>query len=108
MSFHMRHWTGEMDPDPSISRREALVDELDLADDEHPDVSITHESEWGLSVFRSGFVVLEHLEEGPPRHLGPLTRAEILVLMTEVAQGQLDEVRSRPWKPGYPPRAGTR
>ena len=32
-------------------------------DDEHPNVSIEHESGWGLSAFQSGLLVWENVED---------------------------------------------
>jgi hypothetical protein len=46
-------WSG-MDNDVSIEHMKKLFESLDIDDDEHPDISLTHDSEWGLSVFRGG------------------------------------------------------
>lgn len=104
MGYRVTHWTGEMERDWPREKLESLIDELASADAEHPDVAVTHESEWCLTVLRSGFVVLEHLEEGEPKHLGPVDRRTALELMSAVADGRIDELSSRPWKPGYPAR----
>ncbi len=106
MSYHVTHWTGESDSTLPTERFSELLDELSAADRDHPDVSVTHETEWCLSVFRSGFVVLENLEEGDPMHLGPLDHGAILALMAAVAEGRIGDVQSAAWKPGYPPNAG--
>ena len=104
MTYHVTHWTGEMASGYPIEDFPNLLDELSRADDEHPDVSVSHESEWSLSVYKSGFLVLENLEEGEPIHLGPLDRNAVIRLMVGVAEGRIDEVRSHPWRSGYPPR----
>ena len=66
---------------------------------------MTHETEWSLSVFRSGFVVFENVEDGHhPLHADPLDRAAVLRLMAAVAEGRISDVLSDSWKPGYPPR----
>jgi hypothetical protein len=87
-----------------IRRFSELLEELSVADAEHPNVSVTHESDWCLSIFRSGFVVLENLEDGEPMHHRPADSKQTIEIMVEVATGRIDEARSRPWHPGYPPR----
>lgn len=104
MSHRVTHRTGEMESGFPIGRFGDLLDELVTPDDEHPDVSVTHESEWSLSVYTSGFVVLENLEAGEPQHLGPVDHSTALELMMVVAQGKVDALKTRPWRPGYPPR----
>jgi hypothetical protein len=80
-----------------------LLDELATADAEHPDVAIANEDEWSVTAYRSGFVVLENLEEGEPLHLGPLDRASTLEIMIALAEGRMADVKARAWRPGYPP-----
>ena len=104
MSYHVTHWTGKMESDFPLDRLGDLLDELAVADSEHPDIAVTHESEWSLTVNRSGFAVLENLEDGEPLHMGPMTRSELMDLMRSVATGLLREVQSGNWLPGYPPR----
>ncbi len=106
MSYHVTHSAGEMQADFPMERFGNLLDELSRADSEHPDVSVTHESEWALTVLWSGFVVLENLEHGDPVHAGPLDRPECLALMKAVAEGRIAEVRSGQWRPGYPTAGG--
>jgi hypothetical protein len=104
MSYHVMHWTGEMESGFPSERFGELLDELSDADAEHPDVAVAHESEWCLTVYRSGFVVLENLGVGNPVHCGPLDRAKTIALMLAVAEGRIDDVESEAWWPGYPPR----
>lgn len=105
MTYRVTHRAGGMESDLPFDRFPELLDELLAADGEHADISVTHESEWSLSVHRSGRVVLETLDEGVPMHCGPLPRDEVLGLMVAVAAGRLDEVRGKPWVAGYPPHA---
>lgn len=79
-----------------------LLAELSDADEEHPDVAVTHDSQWSLSVYRNGFVVLENDEEGEPRHLGPIDEDATISLMQLLAIGELATVLAHPWRPGYP------
>lgn len=102
MSFSVTHLDGSMEQPDDLSGFPALLDELDDATAEHPDVAVGHESGWGLTVMTRGRVVWENVEEGgAPRYLAGLSRGEILELMDLVAAGEIDAVESRPWRPGY-------
>jgi len=105
MAYVVTHWTGAMEAALPPERFSELLDELVLADGEHSGVAVKHESEWSLRVDKWGFLVLENLEEGDPMHLGPvLDRNVVLGLMVAVAEGRVNDVRSAPWRRGYPPR----
>ena len=104
MSYHVTHWTGKAEHDYPVSGFGDLLDELTKADAEHPDIAVTHESEWSVTVYRTGYVVLENLEAGEPFHLGQLDRNAMLQLMVAIAEGRIDDVRAKPWVAGYPPR----
>ena len=101
MSFVVTHLNGEMERDVPFSHFEDLLAELKHGDAEHFDVSVKHESEWCVSFFKSGRVVLENLEEGEPMNLGPVQRADAIEIMNEIAEGRIGDARSRPWRPGY-------
>lgn len=105
MAFTVTHAMGWMGEPDDFSGFPALLDELDtVADAEHPDVSITHESQWSLGIMMGGRVIWENVEgAGDPKHLDGLSREEILRLMRLVAAGDLDSVHSQPWLPGYGP-----
>jgi len=66
MAFHITHRYGDMESSESVSILAELLRELDddLEDTEHDSVSVSHESEWSMSVWRGGYVVFEHLENG--------------------------------------------
>jgi hypothetical protein len=96
-----RHVSGAMDEDTSELALDALLDELERADAQHPDVSVKDESEWCLSVSRSGRVVWENVEAGEPRHMEGVQRQEARRLIGLVARGELAEVERENWRPGY-------
>ena len=106
MSFFISHRWGGDDRDPPLGVIPALLAELDdHADDvEHGSVSVTHESEWAISVTVNGFVYFENVEElgHGPFHL-PEGRGsvDVVALLEALALGRLDEVRRAPWQPGY-------
>ncbi len=104
MSFFVYHRTGSSERDPAISSFDRLLDELkeNPEDEEHTSISVIHESEWGLGCYLGGYVTFEHVEgEGEPRHMRELSRGQVLLLMRQVANGELAEVEKWPWKPGY-------
>ncbi|WP_282692693.1 hypothetical protein [Streptomyces sp. CC208A] len=68
------------EPDPEMMGR--VLDGLAEADDEHPDVSLTHESGWCLSAFREGLLIWENPDEesAAPGELREVAREEVLRL----------------------------
>lgn len=105
MAYTITHASGAQEPGSTTSRFDDLLDELNVAHDEHPDVAVTHESEWCVSVYRSGDVVLENLADGDPVHATGLSRDEICERLRLVATGDIDALRNLNWSPGYPPDA---
>jgi len=88
---------GEDERDPPPERLDDLVRELDgPADDEHPDVSVTHESGWSLSGFPSRLVIWENVEEpaAPERRVEGVTRDQVRQLFDAVARGDVAFVES--------------
>lgn len=51
VGFSIMHVSGEEEDDPSLSALTSLVDELVLAEAEHPDIAVSDESGWTLSLF---------------------------------------------------------
>ncbi|MFN2506196.1 MAG: hypothetical protein ABR540_18615 [Acidimicrobiales bacterium] len=82
---------------------DAVLAELDESPDmEHPDVALSYESEWTLSVFENGLVVWENVAENDePRHRRGVSRAEVRRLWQELAAGNLERVNAEEWIPGY-------
>jgi hypothetical protein len=101
MAHHLTTQFGAMERNPSPERMAAVIDGIDPSDEEHPVVSLTHESEWCISVLASGLVIFENLEDSKPEHMRGLSRREILDLWQQLARGEIDALRARPWKPGY-------
>ena len=87
---------------PSVDRMREVLTELDSGDDdEHPDVSLTHESEWTLSAFPDGLVIWENAEEDVARHMHHVSRSKVLELWTMLSEGNIDAIESEPWIQGY-------
>lgn len=100
MAFYVHSRWGGDEAQPSVDRLRAILAELDANDAEHPDVALTHESEWCLSAFPSGLLIWENLEQGEPRHMNGVSRERVLELWMKLAQGQLDCLEAEPWLPG--------
>jgi hypothetical protein len=102
MTYHVNtRWSGS-ESMPSVDRmREALAELDGDDDDEHPSVSLSHESEWTLSAFPDGLVIWENVEEDVARHMLHVSREQVLTLWIKLAEGQIDEIESEPWLPGY-------
>jgi len=79
-----------------------ILNELDESDAEHPDAWLTHESGWSLSVFESGLIVWENVEEDcSPRHMRNVSRDKALALWMKLAEGRIAEIDDEAWHPGY-------
>jgi hypothetical protein len=99
MAFSITHVYGEMEASPPVAALAALVDELATADDEHPDVAVSHESGWTLSAFPSGLVVWENVEDevDTSRHLDGVDRQQLVRMFEMLAAGDLSSIEAYPW-----------
>lgn len=94
-------WDGD-EREPTVTRLREVLAEFDAEDDEHPSVSLTHESEWSLGAYSGGLLVWENVEVGDnPRHMNGVTRERVLELWAKLAEGRIDELEAEPWLPGY-------
>ncbi|MFF7438028.1 hypothetical protein [Streptomyces sp. NPDC008122] len=86
------------EPDPETMRR--VLDGLAQADDEHPDVSLTHESGWSLSAFGDGLLVWENPDEDSmaPGEMRDVAREEVLRLFGLLAAGDIASVEALSWQ----------
>jgi hypothetical protein len=101
MGYHAYTRWGRCESNPSTERLREILAELDVEDDEHPDVSLSHESEWTLSAYSGGSVVWENLEGGEPRHLRDVNRDRVLDLWLKLSRGEFEAIEQEPWQPGY-------
>jgi hypothetical protein len=98
-------WGGTEDM-PSEGRMREVLAELDQDDPEHPDAWPSHESGWSLSVFQSGLVVWEYVEDaGEPRierrHQAVVSREKALDLWLKLSRAEFDAIEQEAWRPGY-------
>lgn len=102
MNYQVNTRWGGSEPMPSVDRMREVLAELDGDDDdEHPSVSLSHESEWTLSAFADGLVIWENVEKDVARHMLHVSRQSVLELWIGLAEGQIDAIESEPWLPGY-------
>ena len=86
----------------SLDQIPPLLDQLVDAEDEHPNVAVTHESGWSLGAYRHGYITFEHLDgEGGPFHMRNVSRERTIELMELVARGEVQVVLEHDWKSGY-------
>jgi len=106
MTYRVTARWGGTESMPGESRLREVLAELDQDDPEHPDAWLSHESGWSLSVFQSGLVVWEYVEEAgeaqiAPRHLAGVSREKALDLWLKLARADFDAIEQEPWRPGY-------
>ncbi len=53
-----------MERKPQVERLRELLRSLDIEDNEHPGIALTHETGWSLNALASGRVVWENVEAG--------------------------------------------
>jgi hypothetical protein len=86
---------------PSVDRMRDVLAELDVDDDEHPNVSLAHDSDWTLSAFPDGLVIWENAELDVARHMLHVSRSKVLELWMKLAEGQIETIEQEPWLGGY-------
>lgn len=104
MSFVVYHRWGECENEPPPCVFAALLDELEghPEDEEHVSVSVIHETEWGLSFYRGGYVTFENVEgDGEPRHMQGVSREKAIEMMLALSRGELVSLDQEPWQRGY-------
>lgn len=102
MSYFAYDRMGGIITSPDEAAMSVLLSSLAAQDPEHPDVSLSHESGWCLSVFGSGLVVLENVETGDgPWHMRLPSPQHSLNFWKMLSDGQIPAIQSHPWVPGY-------
>ena len=102
MSYFAYDRMGSTVISPDEAAMSALLSSLTTPDPEHPDVSLSHESGWCLSVFGSGLVILENVETGEgPWHMRLPSPQHSLNLWQLLSGGQIAAIQSHPWVSGY-------
>jgi hypothetical protein len=101
--YHTTDADGISELNPTAEKMRDLLDCLDTADAyeaEYPDVSLVHDpSGWSLSVYPSGIVTFENLDQpdDAPRFMSGVSRNQALELWLELSRGEIRQVNSRPW-----------
>lgn len=101
--YHTTDSDGISELNPTPEKMRELLDSLDSADTqeaEHPDVCLVHDpSGWSLSVYPSGVVTFENLDEpdDAPRFMTGVSRNQALGLWLELSRGEIRQINSRSW-----------
>ncbi|MGW7386710.1 hypothetical protein [Streptomyces sp. NPDC054794] len=101
MSYWMNDVMGESVDEPSEERIREIVSELQTkADDEHPDVSLEHESGWGLSVYRDRTLLWENVEDSDvrPRKTTPGSWDDVIDALLTLSRGDISAVDRLDWQ----------
>ncbi|GAA4776681.1 hypothetical protein GCM10023329_26880 [Streptomyces sanyensis] len=100
MSYFMYDVMGGTVDEPDSATMRRVLDGLAQADDEHPDVSLTHESGWCLSAFGDGLLVWENPDEDSvaPGTMRDVARQEVLRLFGLLAAGDIASVEALSWQ----------
>ncbi|MEO0511059.1 MAG: hypothetical protein AAF065_14510 [Verrucomicrobiota bacterium] len=101
--FHTTDIDGVSEINPSVEKmREVLelLDEPEIEDEEHPDVSLVHDpTGWSLSVFPNGIVTFENLddEDNTPRFMNGVSRTDVLKMWQELSRGKIERLLNQAW-----------
>lgn len=104
MAFHIIHTNGTEEVDPPLSSLPALLDELKAADADHTSASVTltHDTEWSMTVAPGGDVTFEHVEEDGVQCMQGVSDQRALELWKHLAEGDIEFLQKEPWQLGYP------
>ncbi|WP_369259834.1 hypothetical protein [Streptomyces sp. R35] len=101
MSYWMNDVMGASIDEPNETQIREIVSSLQtLADDEHPDVSLEHESGWGLSIYVDGTLLWENVEDSsiPPREITLDSWDEVIEVLLKLSRGDIDAVNQLDWQ----------
>lgn len=102
--YTVHHWWGKQESDLPPERFSKILSELKDADDEHPTVSLKHESEWVLSYGRTGVLAFENVEtgkKGEERHMKGVSPEVVIKFWKRLAKGDLKWLEQQSWHSGY-------
>jgi hypothetical protein len=86
MGFSADTRWGSDDHEPTVARLRVILGQLDAEDDEHPSVSLTHESELHLAAYPGGLLIWETAETAESsRHTNDVPRERVTVEVTDQA-----------------------
>lgn len=101
--YHTTDHRGVSELNPSIKKMRALIDSLDersVDEADHPDISLVHDpSGWSLSVYPSGIVTLENLDDlrETTRYMKDVSRNQAHKLWIKLSCGEIAYVKNLPW-----------
>lgn len=102
MGAHVTTRWGSDESEPTVERLREILGQLDAEDDEHPSVSVTHESEWWLGAYPGGLLIWENVAaDDEAKHMNEVPRERVLELWVKLLSGKIDEIEREAWLPGY-------
>jgi len=104
LSYQIVDGFGDGIDNPSIEQMRQFLQRLNIDDEEHNEVWLTHDqTSWTLSCFPSSKVVFYRISdeyEYKPRHLENISRDKMLELWQKLANGQFEDLEKESWKFG--------
>lgn len=99
MAYFMTDLMGETVDQPDENRIREIISGLENADDEHPDVALSHESGWSLSVFSDKTLLWENVEDSSvtPREVTLDSWDAVVGLLLALSRGDIAEVEQADW-----------
>ena len=105
MAYQIMDGWGDSVDNPSDEQMHQFLNRLDIDDEEHCEVWLTHDlSGWTLSCFPNRKVIFYETADGSnykPRHLINVSRGKMLELWQKLAKGQFGELEKEAWKSGH-------
>ncbi|WP_419995880.1 hypothetical protein [Streptomyces boninensis] len=94
MSYYMNDVMGAAVDEPTEVQIRNILSRLQNADEEHPDVSLGHESGWTLSVYGDKTVLWENVEDPDiePRQVTLGSWDTVVDLLLKVSHGDFEAV----------------
>jgi hypothetical protein len=102
--YHTTDIDGITELNPPAAKLRALLKSLDspgAASVDHPDVALVHDpSGWSISVYPSGVVTLENLEDedADPLYMNKVSRNQAFELWQTLSLGRIEQLRQQPWQ----------
>ena len=102
--YHTTDLDGISELKPDKQRLRAILASLDSENADaasHPDVSLVNDDNgWSLSVYPSGIVTLDQLDEPdePPQYMKGVNRDTALGLWLDLAAGRMEAINALPWQ----------
>jgi len=98
MPFHTTDREGITRLNPDTDTMRAIIASLQDDVPEHPDVWLTHDSGWTISLFPSGLAVLENEHTHNTSQIENITPDQALQMWLQLSQGNVQSLLKQNWQ----------